>query len=122
MIERTNTILYCRNWTETVAFYRDVFAFRSTFANEWFVEFAIGDGSHLSIANADRATIAPAGGDGITLSWQVADLDAARHDVGDRGARPGAIHNRWGTRAVHLRDPEGHRIELWCPLTSAEDP
>ena len=75
VIERTNTILYCTSWKRTVEFYGDTLGFDVTHENDWFVEFALGDGSHLSIANADRATIGATGGSGITLSWQVPDID-----------------------------------------------
>lgn len=113
-IERTNTILYCDGFAEAVEFYRDLFGFDVTFANDWFTEFMLGDGSHLSIADASRATISPARGAGITLSWQVADIDAAHHDLVARGAQPDPVHQRWGAAAFHVRDPEGHRIELWA--------
>lgn len=113
-IERANTILYCATWGRTVEFYRDTLGFRVTHENDWFVEFAIGDHGHLSIADADRATIDAVGGAGITLSWQVPDIDEARHALLARGLQPGAIHRRWGSAAFHLRDPEGHRIELWA--------
>lgn len=116
MIERTNTILYCQRWKETVAFFREVVGLDSTFSNEWFVEYAIGDGSHLSIADTSRATVASSRGDGITLSWRVADVDVMRRALIERGGRPEAVHRRWGTDAFHLFDPEGHRLEFWSEL------
>ena len=85
-----------------------------TFENDWFVEFALGGDCHLSIANADRATIGATGGSGITLSWQVPDIDEAHRALFERGAQPGTIHQRWGAAAFHLHDPEGHRIECWA--------
>lgn len=116
-VDRTNTILYCTAWTSTTEFYRDTLRFEVTYENDWFIEFALGDGSHLSIADAARATIAAAGDAGITLSWQVPDVDRAHRILSERGVRPGAIHQRWGTVAFHFRDPEGHRIELWAAPT-----
>ena len=38
-IRTSNTILYCRKWKETVAFYRDVLKLDVHFSNDWFVEF-----------------------------------------------------------------------------------
>jgi len=38
-IDVANTIIYCRNWSESVAFYRDELKFEISFTNEWFVEF-----------------------------------------------------------------------------------
>jgi len=112
-VDRSNTILYCANWNRTVDFYRTTLGFQVTYENDWFVEFAVGDGSHLSVADANRATIAPADGAGITLSWQVPDLDRAHRTLLERGARPGALHQRWGATAFHVHDPDRHRIELW---------
>lgn len=112
VVDRTNTILYCLAWSETVAFYRDVIGLGETFANDWFVEFAVGD-SHISIANAERATVAAAAGAGITLTWQVADLGESHRLLASRGAVLGDIHTRWGARAFHFFDPAGHRIECW---------
>lgn len=113
-IGRANTILYCTSWTQTVGYYRNTLGLPVSYENDWFVEFGLGHGSHVSIANADRATVAAAGGAGITLSWQVADIEQAHHAMLERGARPGALHHRWGVTAFHLHDPDDHRIELWA--------
>ena len=113
-VARANTILYCTAWTQTVDFYRDTLRFEVTFENDWFVEFILGDGSYISIADAARATIAATGGSGVTLSWQVPDVDRAHRILAERGVQPGAIHQRWGAAAFHCHDPEGHRIELWA--------
>jgi catechol 2,3-dioxygenase-like lactoylglutathione lyase family enzyme len=113
-VARVSTILYCTAWTQAVDFYRDTLCFEVTYENDWFVEFALGDGSHISIANAARATIAATGGSGVTLSWQVPDVGRAHRILNERGVQPGAIHQSWGAAAFHFRDPEGHRIELWA--------
>ena len=114
VIERTNTILYCTLWRRTVEFYGETLGFDVTFENDWFVEFALGGNSHLSVANADRATVDAPDGSGITLSWQVPDIDDAHRMLSERGAEPGKIHQRWGAAAFQLHDPEGHRIEFWA--------
>jgi catechol 2,3-dioxygenase-like lactoylglutathione lyase family enzyme len=113
-IARSNTILYCRAWDPTVRFYRDGLALPVVHANEWFVEFLVAEASYLSIADASRATIDDVGGQGVTLSWRVADLDATRAHLLDRGLEPSEIHDVWNARACHLVDPKGHRIELWA--------
>ncbi|MFT7474260.1 MAG: hypothetical protein ACI81L_001185 [Verrucomicrobiales bacterium] len=69
-IERTNTILYCDKWEESASFFRDILKFDVAFSNDWFIEFEVGDGSFLSIANSLRATVPSSAGDGITLSWR----------------------------------------------------
>ena len=46
--------------------------------SERLVEFDLSDTSFISIAAASRATVDAARGAGITLSWQVADLEEWR--------------------------------------------
>lgn len=112
-LDRANTILYCRRWDATVAFYRDALRLPVTHSTDWFVEFRLTDGAYLSVADASRATIADVEGQGITLSWRVADVSAARRRLVDRGLAPSDERTVWGATACYLVDPEGHRIELW---------
>ncbi len=116
-VERSNTVLYCARWPETVAFYRGLLGGAVTFQNDWFVEFAIGDGSHISVADAGRATIAPSGGAGITLSWKVADVESTRLILIDAGIAVSPVATRFGASVVDLFDPDGHRVELWTLRT-----
>ncbi len=117
-LRRTNTILYCQNWEAAAAFYRDTLGLRASFANDWFVEFVLHDGAHLSIADAARASIAAVGGQGITLAWQVEDLPAMRAEMEAVGVAVTPIKRRWGAWVCYCYDPEGHRIELWEKETS----
>lgn len=111
-ITRTNTILYCPNWAKTVRFYRDQVGLRVSHENDWFVEFEVGPG-FFSIADAARATVGQTRGQGVTLSWKVDDVEAARRELQARGIDVSEVKRRWGTPAVDFRDPEGHRVELW---------
>jgi predicted enzyme related to lactoylglutathione lyase len=54
-------------------------------------------------------------GQGITLSWQVPDVEAARDLLQARGVAVTEIRRKWGAFLFYLHDPEGHRIELWQP-------
>jgi len=121
-VERSNTILYCDRWPETAAFYRLLLGDVVTFENDWFVELAIGDGSHLSIADVTRATIAPAGGAGLTLSWQVADVETTRRLLVELGIDVTPVIRRFGASAIDVHDPEGHRIELWSAAPAVVEP
>ena len=112
-VHRHNTILYCQQWEATVRFYRDLLRLPVTFANDWFVEFRLTESAYVSIANAARATIQAAHGTGITLSWQVADIEEARLQLQSAGVDTTSIKAKWGARVLYLHDPEGHRIELW---------
>jgi catechol 2,3-dioxygenase-like lactoylglutathione lyase family enzyme len=112
-ITRRNTILYCRRWRDTVDFYRSDLGLAVLARRDWFVEFAIGTDSALSVADASRTTIEPVDGQGITLSWRVADLGATRTRLVDNGLAPTPVRRVWDAVACYLFDPEGHRIELW---------
>ena len=113
MIERTNTILYCRNWNQTVRFYRDVLDLVVHFETDWFVEFHLTAIAYLSIADAACATIPSGGGDGVTLSFRVTDIESEYRRLISFGITPGPMETKWGSRTFFFRDPEGHRIELW---------
>ena len=112
-IKRINTILYCRNWNETVRFYRDVLKLNVNVETEWLVEFQLIENTFLSIANTAFTTIQSAKGSGITLSIQVENVDIAYRRLRGIGINTGSIKTIWGARAFYIFDPEGHRIELW---------
>ena len=114
-LERTNTILYCREWRATVRFYRERLSLPVSFENEWFVEFQLTEDSYLSIANAARATIRDVEGQGITLSWSVPDLAQTRQRLSLRGITVTPIQHKWGAHLFYCHDPEGHRLEFWSP-------
>lgn len=115
--QTANTILYCRAWSETVAFYRDQLGLPITFESEWFVEFALTDSARLSIADERRATIKSSHGVGITLTFQIADADALWREIQDAGLAPTPCRTHaWGARTFYVRDPEGNRLEFWSAL------
>lgn len=111
--KRTNTILYCRHWQETVSFYKEYLELPVVFANEWFVEFELTKTSFLSIANAARATISAVQGQGITLTWQVSDVAAVKAKLEKQGIVTTPIKRKWQARVCYCSDPEGHRLEFW---------
>ena len=109
-----NTILYCGEFGATVEFYRDLLRLQVSFANEWFVEFRLGDEVTLSIADAGHTTIEPAQGRGMTLSLKVDDLDGLRERLIGLGIEAAPVSKRFGSRVFDIHDPEGHRIEYWA--------
>jgi len=115
-IIRTNTILYCKNWSATVDFYGRVLELPIAFQSAWFVEFEIHTGSYLSVADEKRATIKSASGLGITLAWQTKDIERVHRSLLEKDVAVSDIRTRWGAHVCYLRDPEGNRIELWQPL------
>lgn len=114
-IRRANTILYCRKWPETAAFYQDVFAFPISHQTDWFIEFQLAPGAYLSLADESRATIKSVEGQGITLSWEIATLHDMHAALQARGIAVSPVRRKWGADLFYLHDPEGHRIELWQP-------
>lgn len=115
-VQRTNTILYCAHWSATVAFYRDRLGLPITHSTDWFVEFQLGATAYLSIADSARATITPANGAGLTLSWQVADIVQIQQRLIALGIATTPIKQKWGAQVLYFHDPEGHRLELWEAL------
>jgi uncharacterized glyoxalase superfamily protein PhnB len=84
------------------------------FATDWFVEFLLNAGARLSVADERRASVKTSHGAGITVALEVADIDAVRRDVEEKGLTPTPIRNHpWNARVFYLADPEGHRIEFW---------
>ena len=73
-IKTTNTILYCRKWHETLAFYETLLKRQATVANDWFVEFKLNETACLSIADASRTSIDSNHGAGITITLEVDDI------------------------------------------------
>jgi catechol 2,3-dioxygenase-like lactoylglutathione lyase family enzyme len=106
-------VLYCERWSETVAFYRSVLGLSVAFHNDWFVEFQLTTSSFLSVADSSRATIGAVRGQGVTLTWQVADAGEAHTTLEASGVDVTEIQRRWGANVFYCHDPEGHRIEFW---------
>lgn len=109
----SNTILYCDPWAEVVDFYRTGLGLRSTMERDWFVEFELQPGAHVSVADARRATVAASDGSGLTLSWRVTDVAATRARLIANGVDVSPLETRWGAAACFAFDPAGHRIEFW---------
>lgn len=113
----TNTILYSDRWSELVEFYRTGLGLRASMAREWFVEFDLHAGAHISIADANRASIAGGDGDGLTLSWRVDDAEETRQRLEHNGIDASPIEHRWGSPGFFVVDPDGNRIEFWSDAT-----
>lgn len=111
--KRTNIILYCHRWPETVAFYKDRLKLPVAFANDWFVEFQLTATSFLSIANAARATITAVQGQGMTLTLEVSNAAAVKTELEKLGIVTTPLKRRWNALAFYCFDPEGHRLEFW---------
>jgi catechol-2,3-dioxygenase len=111
---RTNTILYCQRWTETVQFYKNVINLPVSFENDWFIEFQLTETSYLSIANSARASINDVQGQGVTLTWQVTDLAQVKARLDRQAVTTTPIKEKWSAQVFYCHDPEGHRLEFWA--------
>lgn len=120
-LQRSNTILYCRCWQETIRFYKQQLGLLVVFENDWFVEFELTDSSFLSVANAARSSIQDVEGQGITLTWQVTNIEQAHQHLAAQAIEITPIRDKWGARVFYCYDPEGHRIEFWADKDKAGD-
>lgn len=118
-IKAANTILYCKKWAETVAFYRDGLKLLIISSTDWFVEFKLNESARLSVANEARASIKTGEGKGVTISLQVADIEETRSELIENGLAPDPIKEIWGSKATYLHDPEGNRLEFWSGRAKA---
>jgi catechol 2,3-dioxygenase-like lactoylglutathione lyase family enzyme len=98
---------------ETVHFYKNHLCFPVAVENDWFVEFQLTSTSFLSIANSARASIADVQGQGVTLTWEVTDLEEAKEHLEMQGIATTPIQRKWGALTFYCTDPEGHRLEFW---------
>ncbi len=110
----TNMILYCKNWEETVKFYKEGLSLPVNFINNWFVEFCLTENSRLSIANEQFSTIKSPTEKGITIALQVKNIESVWKNIMKKKLEPTKIKpHPWDARVFYLFDPEGHRIEIW---------
>ena len=102
--QTANTILYCAEWAAAVAFYRDTLGFPVTFANDWFVEFALTDTARLSIADVRRATV-PSGPAAVPGT-------SARASLTGKAAKPCSAACSRCTNAASkaMRSPKGAKV------------
>ena len=125
------------------AFYRDLLGFKLAWGEEGspYVEFETGggiDGSGhgCNLAIFDRRlmneavgapldTASPNGGDAVTLTFAVTDVDAACAGLRAKGVETCCAptdRREWGLRTAHMRDPAGNLIELHSPLPQEATP
>jgi predicted enzyme related to lactoylglutathione lyase len=114
-IKSTNTILYCKKWEETVAFYKALLKLPIKTSLDWFIEFKINETTHLSIADEARCSIDSNKGKGITITIEVDNIQKTHLFLTELGLNPPLIKNHsWGAKIIHVYDPEGNRIEFWA--------
>ncbi|MBI4728595.1 MAG: VOC family protein [Acidobacteria bacterium] len=129
-MELTHVRVLVRDFPGCFRFYRDTLGLKTGFPGDGgpYAEFAIGGDKFLALF--DRTLMAGAVGtsalpanspaqDRVALVLSVADVDAEAERLRRAGApitAPPADRPDWGLRTVHLRDPDGNLIELYCPI------
>jgi len=122
-IQVAGTILYCRKFEESVAFYRDKLGLTVKEAKSWFVEFELNEAARLAIADAGRASVGAIGGRGVTLTLKVEDIGKLRTRLIGENLDAGPVMDHpWGAEVFHIFDPEGNRIEFWMQNHDCADP
>lgn len=112
-IKSFNTIIYCKKWDQTVAFYKNELKLPITFSKEWFVEFQLTDNAKLSVANEEKASIKSCHGQGITISFEVEDIKVMHSLMEKSELKPTMVKEVWKSKLFYIYDPEGNRIEFW---------
>lgn len=130
----THIRLLVNNFEACFRFYRDVMHFTVQWGapNSDYADFGVGADTTLALfKHSEMAAVIhtnqlPDGDalqDRVMLIFEVANLEAAVAELGERRARfVTAIedHPDWGIRTVYLRDPDGTLIELNSALPRFE--
>lgn len=113
-IKSSNTILYCKKWEETVSFYHSLLNLPVITSLDWFIEFKISSTSRLSIADESKTSIESNEGKGITITFEVDDIQITQSNLIQMGLEDPVIKDHhWGAQVIHIYDPEGNRVEFW---------
>ena len=114
---RSNIIFYSQRWKTTKRYYQHILNLSIHFSNHWFTEFKLCDGSFLSIANAEHATIKAARKKETTLSLEVDNIESSHAYFRAQKANPSdIIQHQPNALVFYLFDPENRRIEIWQHL------
>ena len=114
-IKANNTILYCKKWREVVTFYQTKLGLEVNTSNQWFLEFKLSEHSYLSIADDSKTSIKSSNGQGVTITFEVVNIQDCHVFLIETGCNPSLIKDHaWGAKVIHVYDPEGNRLEFWC--------
>ncbi|WP_054706024.1 VOC family protein [Bacillus sp. JCM 19041] len=125
-----NIRLLVSQFEKCFSFYQDILGLKPTWGDKHANYASFDAGNNQIIALFNQEAMAEAVGtssypksakvqDTVALIFEVDDLEASVTHLQERGATfTDSIQERplWGLRTVHLRDPEGHLIELYTSL------
>ena len=138
-VQFINVRLLVSDFAAAYAFWRDVMRLPVKYGPDMegmppdYAYFQAGDEAGIELM--PRASMAAALGETIAspvaadrqtaLVFKVDNVDAAYADLVARGASPVAGAHDYaevGIRTAHLADPDGHLIEIYCPLAASDAP
>lgn len=138
-VQFINVRLLVSDFSAAYAFWRDVMRLPVKYGPEMegmppdYAYFQAGDEAGIELmprasmaAALGEAEVAPVAADHQTaLVFKVDDVDATYADLVARGAASVAGPREYaevGIRTAHVADPDGHLIEVYCPLAAPEMP
>ena len=75
----------------------------------------MSDTSSLSLADESKTSIESNEGKGITLTFEVDDIQNTHSQLVRMGLENLNIKDHpWGAQDIHIYDPEGNRVEFWA--------
>lgn len=117
MMHLDYVILYVRDVDASVEFYRDIVGLRHRFTRDGYAEFGTGEarfGLLEEVRAQELLRAKPPGGGGSEVLFLVDDVDREADRLRGEGVSvlSGPADRAWGHRTLHLRDPDGHVVEL----------
>ena len=111
-------ILYVRDLEASIAFYRDLLGLTVKLHDLDYAEFAT-EGTRFGLYDRSRlreliGMEAGEGGPAGEILFLVPEVDAWARRLREAGVRilQGPVDRPWGHRTLHVRDPDGHVVEL----------
>ncbi|MFE9401245.1 VOC family protein [Streptomyces sp. NPDC006530] len=112
--------------TRLVTFYERATRVRATWSTEDFAELRVGSatlaiGSTRTVPMFAPGAAHPADNRSVILEFRVADVGGVYRDLLDSGLVQDVVQQPttmpWGNRSLLLRDPDGHLVNFFTPLT-----
>jgi catechol 2,3-dioxygenase-like lactoylglutathione lyase family enzyme len=118
-----NTCLVTNNVNRLAAFYAQVLQMQPHKADETYVDFRTGTGV-LALFSAEAqekyipGSTVPGQNHSAILEFRVSDVDqeyARLHDIVKQWVKAPTTQ-RWGTRSIYFRDPDGNLVDFFAPV------
>jgi len=122
LVTSFHAVLFCRNWEESVAFYRDVLELPVLEERAGFVEFKVTPESRIGLMDTRRAPAGAPPAERALLSFRVPDARQTRRRLAGRCPDLPAVRaHPWGAWVLEIADPEGRRLEFWSPRETSRE-